>query len=141
MGCLLNGVGLCLMLIVISIIISRSTTSSMSISGHPSVSAENNTNQQLYNNGTNSADGIFIVGEEEEDHEYLNADHEKGKQVVRGLATYHQTTRVISYGVFQRPQVCDANIYGDCIERYNPHHRPCTYYTRCSRNRYRRSIS
>ncbi|XP_041002983.1 protein RALF-like 27 [Juglans microcarpa x Juglans regia] len=105
----------------------------MSVSGHPSVSAENNTNQQLYNNGTNS-----VGEEEEEDHEYLSADHhEKGKHdVARGP----MDQRVISYGALQRPPVCNANIYGNCIVRVSPHDRPCTYFTRCCRHR-RRYIS
>ncbi|KAL4340846.1 hypothetical protein GQ457_08G015180 [Hibiscus cannabinus] len=39
----------------------------------------------------------------------------------------------ISYKGLERPPVCDANIYGNCIKPIGKTYRPCTVYTRCKR--------
>ncbi|XP_039043673.1 protein RALF-like 27 [Hibiscus syriacus] len=39
----------------------------------------------------------------------------------------------ISYKGLERPPVCNANIYGNCIKPIGKNYRPCTVYTRCKR--------
>ncbi|KAB1211449.1 hypothetical protein CJ030_MR6G021361 [Morella rubra] len=122
MGSELHGViGLCLSFVVISIVFRTST--SMSMSG-PSDFAENNIHRRCMPNGTNSDCAVVDAGEE-----YLSED-EQIKFVVRP-----NMPREISYRALQRPPVCNAEIYGNCIVHVSPYYRPCNYYTRCIRHR------
>lgn len=122
MGSALHGViGLCLSFVVISIVFRTST--SMSMSG-PSDFAENNIHRRCMPNGTNSDCAVVDAGEE-----YLSED-EQIKFVVRP-----NMPREISYRALQRPPVCNAEIYGNCIVHVSPYYRPCNYYTRCIRHR------
>ncbi|EOY03754.1 Rapid ALkalinization Factor - like 3 [Theobroma cacao] len=40
----------------------------------------------------------------------------------------------ISYGSLQKPPVCNANEYGNCIKPVDEDNRPCTVYNRCKRD-------
>lgn len=39
----------------------------------------------------------------------------------------------ISYGALQKPPVCNAKIYGNCLTPKPGYKRPCSYYNRCKR--------
>ncbi|GMI76282.1 hypothetical protein HRI_001297500 [Hibiscus trionum] len=39
----------------------------------------------------------------------------------------------LSYKGLEKPPVCNANIYGNCIKPIGKSYRPCTVYTRCKR--------
>ncbi|XWS75674.1 hypothetical protein CRYUN_Cryun01aG0111400 [Craigia yunnanensis] len=39
----------------------------------------------------------------------------------------------ISYRGLEKPPICNANIYGNCIKPIGKGYRPCTVYTRCKR--------
>lgn len=53
------------------------------------------------------------------------------EEVQRVLAGY--PPRYISYGSLEKPPICNANIYGNCIKPIGKNDRPCTAYTRCKR--------
>ena len=44
-----------------------------------------------------------------------------------------QQGQAISYGALQRPAVCNAAQYANCIVPVNMNNRPCTAYNRCKR--------
>ncbi|KAK8532325.1 hypothetical protein V6N13_131658 [Hibiscus sabdariffa] len=39
----------------------------------------------------------------------------------------------LSYKGLEKPPVCNADIYGNCIKPIGKDNRPCTVYTRCKR--------
>ncbi|XWS36837.1 hypothetical protein CRYUN_Cryun20dG0120000 [Craigia yunnanensis] len=49
----------------------------------------------------------------------------------RVLAGY--PAKSISYRSLEKPPICNANIYGNCIKPIGKGYRPCTVYTRCKR--------
>ena len=49
----------------------------------------------------------------------------------RVLAGY--PAKSISYRSLEKPPICNANIYGNCIKPIGNGNRPCTVYTRCKR--------
>lgn len=51
----------------------------------------------------------------------------------RFLAGYSSPNKYISYRGLERPPICNANIYGNCIKPIGNEYRPCTVYTRCKR--------
>ncbi|XP_022727900.1 protein RALF-like 27 [Durio zibethinus] len=62
------------------------------------------------------------------------AEHIEGEEeevFFGGLAAY--PSKYISYRGLQKPPICNANIYGNCIQPIGKSNRPCTLYTRCKR--------
>ncbi|EOY03755.1 Uncharacterized protein TCM_018923 [Theobroma cacao] len=59
----------------------------------------------------------------------VNGENHLAKRSLQGGSA----SRHICYGAIQRPSICNANTYGNCIVPVGPSYRPCTVYTRCKR--------
>ena len=74
-----------------------------------------------------SAGGVIDEFIAEEFDEFL-MESEVSRRILAG-----NQRRKLSYAALEKPKVCNALIYGDCVGKANPDNRPCTLYTRCKR--------